>query len=136
MVEHKNVSEMTKVFCTKQLVSIPIIRKNIGDVNLLVVKKLNVRPKPSLLAMILFEHLMNIAMILQLINYNSNISMEIKMFIRFLNLVKLVHWCLYVYFIFVIIHPWNSNAWNLSVVCLFLLEVYLIGQNKTCSLGL
>ena len=48
-----------------------------------VVKKLNVRPKPSLLAMILFEHLMNIAMILQLINYNSNISMEIKMFIRF-----------------------------------------------------
>ena len=78
-----------------QTVSIPIIKKNIGDVNLLFVKKLNVRPKPSLLAMILFEHLMNIAMILQLINYNSNISMEIKMFIRFLDSRQIIfHWCL------------------------------------------
>ena len=65
MAEKPNVSEMTKVFCTKQSVSIPIIKKNIGDANLLVVRKSNARPKPLLLAMILLEHLMNIFMILQ-----------------------------------------------------------------------
>jgi hypothetical protein len=53
------------VFCTNQSVSIPIIKNNIGDANLLVARKSNARPKPSPLAVTLFDYLMNIIMILQ-----------------------------------------------------------------------